>query len=217
MINLFARNFDEQPEESPPEREVQDVVETPDLTEQLETARQEGFDAGRRIGRQEAQAEADAKEGDRLSTTQAAIQAELARLSAADAMVARQMEHDIVELFSGIAERLVPELLETYGPELAVSRIRESLEQVRTDPVVAIKASPEIIERLQTSAPEWLTAPVGQPKIELVPGTDMNPGAATVKWKGGRLEYDMHAACLAVLQALATAAEDYSQTPEEVG
>ena len=45
----------------------------------------------------------------------------------------------------------------------------------------------------------------------------MNRGAVRVEWHGGRLEYDLHAACLQILQALAKAASEYETASEEAG
>ena len=215
MISLFERNFDFDERHSAPQQT--ETIAEEELTARLEAARQEGFDAGRRIGLQDARAEHESAEAERLTKERGEIRDQLARLGGADAAFRLETERDIVELFAGVAERLVPELLETYGVDLAIDRIRQSVQEARTDPVLRIRACPDVIGVLEAEAPDWLTPPSATTRIDLQADPEMNRGAVPVLWHGRRLAYDLQAACLAMLQALAKAAEDYEATSQKAG
>ena len=217
MIDLFQRNFDTDAKRAVHGDASATAEAIADLKAQLEAARQEGFDAGRTIGRQDAKAEFDAAETERLTLERDAIRTQLEALVASDTQLRLDTERDIVELFSGIAERLVPELLDTYGVDLAIARIRQSVQQSRTDPVLIVRACPDVISVLENEAPDWLSNASRNTQIDLQADPSMNRGAAQVRWKGGRLDYDIHAASLAMLKGLAKAAEDYEKATQKAG
>ncbi|MAJ77427.1 MAG: flagellar motor switch protein FliH, partial [Roseobacter sp.] len=116
MIDLFARNFDS---DNAPAAPVTTIDEE-ELNLRLAEARKQGFDAGRAVGQQDAKAEFDAQEDARLEAESAEIRAQLDALIAQDTRQCRATETDIVELFLGIGDRLVPELLQNYGVDLAI-------------------------------------------------------------------------------------------------
>lgn len=217
MIDLFKRNFDTDARRSVHGEASAAAEAVADLKVQLEAARQEGFDAGRSIGKQNAQAEFDAAETERLALEREAIRAQLEKLAIADAQLRIETERDIVELFAGIAERLVPELLDAYGVDLAIARIRQCVQQSRTDPVLIVRACPDVVDVLQHEAPDWLSKASRNTEIDLQPDPTMNRGAAQVLWRGGRLDYDIHAACFAMKKALTKAAENYAKATQKAG
>ena len=217
MINLFERNFDIERDRAHRPDDAISAEAADELREKLDAARQEGFDAGRKIGQQDAEAAQATAEAEMVATARKEIRDQLMALTKKDDEQRIQMERDIVELFSGIAERLVPELLENYGIDLAIGRIRKSLARTRTDPVLSIRACPDVVGVLKCDAPEWLQPGTPDTQIDLKADASMNPGAVQVEWQGGRLEYDLHAACLEMLQALAEAAAEYETTSEKAG
>lgn len=217
MIDLFQRNFDLDARQAVHGDALAEAEAIADLKAQLDAARQEGFDAGRRIGRQDAEAEFTAAESGRMAAERDAIRAQIDALTAQDARARQEAERDITELFLGMADRLVPELLDTYGLDLALGRIRQAVQSSRTDPVLVIRACPDVIAVLETEAPGWLSAASQSTQIELEPDPEMNRGAAQVRWKGGRMDYDLAAAAEAMRKALAEAARKYEQTSQKAG
>lgn len=211
MINLFDHNFDVEAKQSVHRDATTAAKATADQKEQLEVARKEGFDAGRDLGRKEAKAEFDEGASDRFEQERQVIQEQLAQLIAQDTQQKTTSERDIVELFLGIAERLVPELIGSYGPALAIDRIRHAVQQARTDPALTIRACSDVITALETETPGWLTVASRTAQIELVSDPQMPRGTAQVQWNGGRLEYDIEAACVTVLQSLAQAEKEYNE------
>lgn len=102
---------------SPEEAQISpDEAALAEIEQRIQSARQEGFNAGRSVGRQDALSELDTARETRLTEEREAIRTQLAALLDQDSAQRRSCERDITELFLGIAERLVPELLETYGP-----------------------------------------------------------------------------------------------------
>lgn len=217
MIELFQHNFDDENRRAIHKDALSNAEDLAELKAQLEEARQQGFDAGTAHGRQQAQAEFEQMDAERHAQIRESISAQLAELATQDDMHRHDTERDIVELFSAVAERLVPELLDHYGISLAVDRIRQSVEQARTDPVLTIKTSPEIIAVLESETPGWLSDAARHTQIDLLADPEMNQGAARVQWKGGRLEYDLHEACCAMLKALHDAAGYLSKADKEAG
>ncbi|UWR17437.1 FliH/SctL family protein [Sulfitobacter sp. M368] len=220
MIDLFQRNFDTEPAEKPKDSPQDKMSELAAFAEQelrIKEARQEGFDAGRSVGRQDAQGEYDAAREERLTQERTAIRDQLNAVLEQDAELRRTSERDIVELFLGIAERLVPELLENYGTDLAIERIRQSVALARTDPVLTIRACPDVAEALQSEAPEWLASATRTAQIDVVADPELSGSAAQVRWKGGRLDYDIEQASIAVLASLATAAKEFNEATGKAG
>ena len=208
MIDLFARNFDS---DNAPAAPVTTIDEE-ELNLRLAEARKQGFDAGRAVGQQDAKAEFDAHEDARLEAESAEIRAQLDALIAQDTRQCRATETDIVELFLGIGDRLVPELLQNYGVDLAIGRIRESVALSRSTPVLSITACPEVAARLKAEPPVWLPASTDAASIKIVADSDLPRGAARVVWQGGKLEYDLEEATTAVRSALQTAAVELTAT-----
>lgn len=211
MIELFDRNFDS--ESGPVFTEKQNP--NSELDDKLAKARQEGFDAGRRVGKLDAQTEFDATEAERLTQEREQIKAQLIELVQADANQAYEAERDIVEMFLGITDRLVPELLAQYGTDLAVARIRESVKKARTDPILSIHAHPDVVNALEEQATTWLEEQPLAAKVNIVGDPKMAAGAAQVSWKAGRLNYDIAAAAQAMREALEIAAKQLKENNKE--
>lgn len=211
MITLFDHNFDVESERSVHRDATSSIEAIADLKEQLETARKEGFEAGRDLGQKEAKAEFDAGAAERFEQERQSIQEHLAQLVAQDTRHHKETERDIIELFLGIAERLVPELIGHYGPQLAADRIKQAVQQTRTAPELTINACPDVVAVLEDEATSWLTIASHTAEIDIFADPDMPRGSAQVRWKGGRLEYDLETACTQMLQALAQAANDYNE------
>jgi len=208
MIDLFARNFDSDNAPAVPVTTLDDE----ELNLRLAEARKQGFDAGRAVGRLDAQAEFDAQEDERLAAESEAIRGQLDVLIAQDTRQCRATEADIVELFLGIGDRLVPELLQTYGVDLAVRRIRESVALSRSTPVLSITACPDVVARLEAHPPVWLPMSTDATSIKIIADSDLPRGAAQVVWQGGKLEYDIEQATTAVRSALQTATVELTAT-----
>lgn len=212
MMELFRHNFDDEDRRALHKETLSNAEGIADLKAQLEEARQQGFDAGRAHGRQEAKAEFETMDAERLAQMRGTISQQLADLADADARSFHETEHNIIDLFSAVAERLVPELLDRYGIALAIERIRQSVDKARTDPVLMIRTSPEVMEALEGEAPEWLSDTARKTQIEFISDPLMNKAAALIQWKGGRLEYDLHAACYSMITALHDAAKDLNKS-----
>jgi flagellar biosynthesis/type III secretory pathway protein FliH len=211
VITLFDHNFDAETEQSTHRDAAATVTAIADLKEQLETARKEGFEAGRDLGRKEAKAEFDAGAAERFEQERQLIQESLAQLVAKDTRDRSDTERDIIELFLGITERLVPELIGHYGPQLAADRIKQAVQQSRTSPELTITACPDVVAALEDEATSWLTIASHTAEIDIFADPDMPRGSAQVRWKGGRLEYDLETACTQMLRALTQAANDYNE------
>ena len=217
MINLFGQNFDLEAKRTVHKESAATAQATADLKEQLEVARKQGFDAGRDLGRKEAKTEFEAAAQERLESERQIIQDQLAQMVQQDNQQQAETERDIVELFLGIADRLAPELTKTYGTQLAIDRIRHAVQQVRSDPALSIRAHADVIAALQSESATWLATAGQNARIDLHPDAAMARGAAQVRWNGGRLEYDIEAACDAIREALAEAAEHYNEATQKAG
>tara|TARA_R110001592_G_scaffold8733_3_gene47217 strand:- start:1801 stop:2442 length:642 start_codon:yes stop_codon:yes gene_type:complete len=205
MINLFDRNFDVDARRAVHGAAADDA----EMNLRLAEARKSGFDAGRTVGKQDAKAEFEAEEDIRLTHEREQICAKLDELIATDEMHRRDTENDIVELFLGIADRIVPEFLLTYGSDLAIERIRQSVALVRTDPVLSVHVSPDVATALNEEPVAWMPPTNDAVTVKVVADPKLARGNAKVQWKGGKLEYDIEAATNAVHAALAEASQQF--------
>lgn len=98
-----------------------------------------------------------------------------------------------------------------------MQRIRQSVAEARTDPRLTIHACPDTAETLTSEAPDWLSAAARHAQIEVRADPELSGASAQVTWQGGRLDYDLEQASIAVLAALATAAKEFDETTVKAG
>ena len=214
MIEMFRRNFDDA-EDAARRAETVDPASDAGLQLMIEEARKEGYEAGKREGQHLAETAFAAQEETRLTQERTDIRYQLNALLETDADHARETEKDVIEMFLALGERLVPELLSAFGPDLAVEQIRKCLQTTRADPVLTVRASGPAAEILQAETAEWRSTPSRPAQIRVEPDPEMTPGMVQVSWDTGRLVYDLEAACTAVLNALRHAAETLNSPPPQ--
>lgn len=215
MTGLFQRNFDTELNGLISPTEARAVRSDVELQLMLEEARLEGVEIGKAQGRQEAEGIFQQTLADSASQERAAIQERVHALIVQDTHTRAQMERDIVEMFLGISERLIPELLDSYGIDLAVTAIRQSIEGTRSGQALTIRTSPEVTDVLDREKIDWLYEDARGVDINILSDASMVRGAVDVEWDGGRLEYNLEAACDGIFAALQNAAETLRETQSE--
>ena len=215
MSDIFQRNFDS--ELSGLVSNVNSPAARSDVELQLmlEEARLEGVEVGKAEGRREAEAAFQQTLAQSASQERAAIVEQISALISRETHTRDQIEQDIIEMFLGISERLIPELLDSYGIDLAVTTIRQSIEGTRSGQVLTIRTSPEVTDVLDREKIDWLYEDARGVDINIVSDTSMVRGAVHVEWDGGRLEYNLEAACDAIFAALKDAAETLKEIQSE--
>lgn len=216
VIELFKHNFDSKSACENNDADGAGQRQNQELEAFLEEARQQGFEAGRAFGREEVEAESREANAKKLADVLARVEDQLLTLRHGDDALRQQTERDIIELFMGIAERVLPEVLERHGYALAIARLKTCLEQARTDPILSIRANPDILVYLEREAPDWLSAANRISQIEMIPDPSMDHAEVETRWRGGRLEYNLNEASAAVLTALHKAASEFTQAMEAV-
>jgi flagellar biosynthesis/type III secretory pathway protein FliH len=217
MIELFQRNFDAEPDNAAsggmarPEAPAQD-----DLQPKLDAAKQEGFEAGIARGQELAQASFESAAADALAQVRQEILGQLSHLAAQEQAWRQMTERDCVEMFLALAERLFPELLDRFGSDLAVERVRNCLAQAQPTRRLRIKASPDLLEMLEPEIAAWRAEQDDGPEVSLSANAELTGPAVQVTWQDGGLTYDPAAACAGVLEALRSAAQTETTTPQEV-
>jgi len=215
MTDLFQRNFDAEMNGLVSHADTPSARSDIELQLLIEEARREGVEIGKAEGRREAEAAFQQTLAASASQERAAIQEQLKILLSKETHTRAQMERDIIEMFLGISERLIPELLDRYGPDLAVETIRQSIERTRSAQVLTVRASPEVTDVLAREKVDWLYEDARGVDINIVSDTSMVRGAVEVAWDGGRLEYNLEAACDAIFAALRDAADALNETHSE--
>ena len=204
MIDLFIRNFDDiapvqqtLPEPAAPEFEETTVeINLDDLVAQ---ARQDGYDAGFQDGCAHIAAQHADSDAALMSEDHAAIKSQLAELLTQDAARVADSKRATLELLTGMAERLFPELLAAYGEQLALEQVKDALEKIHTQSEIVIKARPSIAAALEAGLADL--APQNTVRILADDTGDM----ARVEWREGRMEFHLDTACADVLAALRAA------------
>ena len=217
MTDIFRRNFDFETTgivSTMPSAAARSEVE---LQLKLEAARLEGIEIGKQEGRKEAEAAYHKALEDGATQERAAIREQLAHLLAKESRTRAQLEREIVEMFLGISERLIPELLDTHAVDLAVGVVRQNLEKARGQKKLQVHACPDVAEMLNRESMDWLYGETSGVDISVTSDTNMARGAVQIEWDGGRLEYDLDAACTAISTALQNATSKLTPQGDKEG
>ncbi|MGP1355317.1 hypothetical protein [Roseicyclus sp.] len=204
MTFIFDNNFDAGPGAG---QQKPDCARTLTFTEQElreaeRTARAEGFEAGRRHGRSEALAEAEAARTAERHEAVLALAARVDTLCAEAAKHRAALEGQMLDFAVATCERLMPELLRTRSTDRAVAEVRRCLARASGSPRIRIYLSSAALELHGPAIEE--AARDRHEGVELVLAADpaLADGDARVEWENGVMEYSFGQIAEQVLDAL---------------
>jgi flagellar assembly protein FliH len=152
--------------------------------QQLEEARQQGYEQGRIAGSAESAASVEAE----VARLVATIAGELPALTAAQAAANDRLMHDGATLVAAIARKILPALVAQHGLDEVDSLIADCLRTLIDQPKIVVRVSArhseEIAKRLAAAAS--VSAFDGRFMVEA--DEAMGPSDCRVSWQGGGLE-----------------------------
>ena len=171
------------------EAELADPEEyIPTFTEdQLKAARDDGYQAGRRAGGQEAGDAIETKLNDALSM----IGTQLDELFKRQAVDTANTFTDAVNIAVAIARKCFPHLNDTHGfPEIE-RMVREVLTEVLEEPRIIIHIGPTLKDTLEARVKTIANASNFGGQIIILEAEDMASGDCRISWSSGTAERDM--------------------------
>lgn len=226
MINLFLRDFDAEnaaaaaaPQANPaePAAEAPRFYSQDDVDRMLADARAAALAEGRAAGAAAAQAEAEAAQQARIAESLVAIRSQLSDLLGQDAARRREMERDLIDLLRDVGERVVPELLQAYSPDLALARIRAGFRMASGSPRLAIRVSPATEAAIGAEIADLTGVSAAGHRSEIVADPALRDGEARLEWENGFLDYSLDRVCAELLDALRIAAGKMKENVRKAG
>lgn len=197
---VFDRVFTEKPFNSDAdlvglEAEIAGHPVGPSFSEQeLETARELGFEDGCRRGHEEGLREgaevARQEIAAQAATALAGLKDEIGRIGAQHAEMFESLAHDCERLVGGILDRLLPELVRRGGAEEVLGVVRTSLSIACNDPVVEVRVPHDLLEILRPQIAQLAPSPAFRGRIELLGDSYLTGGMARVRWSHGGAQRD---------------------------
>lgn len=153
------------------------------LTESdLEAARAEAYDLGKR----DALAEAERQSGAALETLANAAAAILTRLDAES----RAMREDGARVAMIAARKIAGAALEIFGNERALAAIESAMDALRHNPRLVIKLAPEAVESLKPRIAEMCEQHGYTGAVLVRPEAGLRTGAVIIDWSDGVIATD---------------------------
>ncbi len=214
MSGLYLRNFDEDSCAFPagkmgrdghpiePEQPQERSFSETEVNLMIADARAAAIAEGKVLGNAEARAEVEASVNAQSVEIVQSIHQQLAEVSGKIDRHFLQIEQEMVELALGLAERLLPEILEVHGPDLLVARIRSGMAKARGNTALRIHVSETMQPLIQQAAERWKSQDFDHIDIVISADPEMADTATRLNWKNGYFEYNLNRACDELRQVL---------------
>lgn len=217
---VFDRDFDTEIEQERAERRrLERACYTPeDLEAAMVRARQEGFDAGRRVGKAEAEATAAESDQRRQSEAVEAVATHVDDLMRGMDRHVATLERQVLTFVLAVFEKIFPEVMSGRGAARAEAEAQSALELALGTSSLQIFLPPEEREgmgqRLELAARE-----LGhEGRVEVLGDPSLKPGDARIEWDNGFMQYSFDLICNRILTALRAASllpEAHDDEPAE--
>lgn len=182
---LFDQSFDVA--RKPKKKASPEAEKPPEPTfsqQELEAARQDGYEKGHQAGVSEAATSMEAE----IARLVAAIGAELPPISAAQEEANRKVLHDGARLASTIARKILPTYVARHGTGELEALVIECLHTLIDEPKIAVQVAVGQVDTIKAR----LDAAVQEGAFDgrfLVDGDDsLGPSDCRIRWQGGGLE-----------------------------
>lgn len=150
-------------------------------TEDLDTARAAGYQAGLERGRQDAQAIAARAQADSVSALGKALRAALANLDDTTAV----LQQDATRLALAAARAIAGNALVRFGEANAAALLENALEDLRETPAARLRVHPDIAERMSVDINTIIEQHGLSTRLTLLADAAIEPGGARLDFAGG--------------------------------
>ena len=224
MNNLFQRNFDEDPTSALMLRSgvaglgagkpLPQFSES-EVEQLIADAKDTAFSAGKAEGLAEARSEINSSLDMQVNEALQTIRTEFAELSTIAHQQAAHLESEMINLALGIAERIIPELLETHGSEILGKRIQSGMRLATGNARVKITTSDELAPIIQERLETQQLQEFNQVDFLVIPDSTMSKSSARVTWENGYYNFSLDRVCDEIRKALRQAAASFNSQSEE--
>lgn len=182
---LFDKSFDaaRRPAKKP-KPEDEKPPEPTFSRQQIDEARQDGYEQGRLAGAEEA-ASGTAAEIARLVAEIAGV---LPAIAAAQAEANVKLMHDGATLMASIARKILPSLVARGGLDEIDTLLEQCLRTLIDQPKIVVRAAPGHAEALETNLAAAASASGFDGRFMIETDDAMGPSDCRVSWQGGGLE-----------------------------
>ena len=154
--------------------------------EDLERARAEGHEAGKKSGAQEAMQSIEQK----ISQTMNAVSAQLNGLSQAQVESHERQSREALEVALTVVRKIFPRLAGRHGLDEVESVVCDCLERLRDEPRIVIRVADAVLDQVQARIGELAARAGFEGKIVYLAQDGLNPGDVRVEWADGGAERD---------------------------
>ena len=197
----FERNFDEEIAKEAGAR----ILVPADALREVETARAEGFEAGRHVGHKEGRAEAEAEYREATGAAMGVLAAEASALLAQASAHRVALEAQMLDFAMNVCRQLFPQALETRGEERAAEEIRRHLLLAMGSTRLTITLSDAGVAEHGAALEAALPRDLPGTRVEILADAGLAPGEARMRWDNGAMEFSFDRICRRILDALAGA------------
>ncbi len=154
--------------------------------EDLERARAEGHESGKKIGAQEAMRSIERK----ISQTMSAVSAQFTGLSQAQVESHERQRREALEVALTVVRKIFPRLAGRHGLAEVESVVCDCLERLRDEPRIVIRVADAVLDQVQARIGELAARAGFEGKVVYLAQDGLKPGDVRVEWADGGAERD---------------------------
>lgn len=202
-VPLFFRDFDAELAAEAALREVADqpAPSSEEIESRISEAARLAFEEGRAQGLAEGLAQARGEAASLQASALAGLQEPLAALLEGQRDHAAALEADIGRFLLGLCEKLIPELVDTLGPQRLEAETRAIARRAQGSRRLELRVAPENAAGVGRILAELAGDAEGR-ELRVIPDPAMGPVAIEAQWHRGRSEHDYARLCRSVAEAI---------------
>ncbi len=154
--------------------------------EDLERARAEGHESGKKIGAEEAMQSIEKQ----VSQAVTAVKAQMSGLAQAQAESHERQGREALELALTVVRKIFPRLAGRHGLAEVESVVGECLERLREEPRIVIRVADAVLDQVEARIGELAARAGFEGRIVYLAQDGLNPGDVRVEWADGGAERD---------------------------
>lgn len=154
--------------------------------EDLERARAEGHESGKKIGTEEALQSIEQQ----ISQTVNALKAQMSGLAQAQAESHERQDREALELALTVVRKIFPRLAKRHGLAEVEAVIGDCLERLHTEPRIVIRVADAMLDQVEARIGELAERVGFEGKIVYLAQDGLKPGDVRVEWADGGAERD---------------------------
>jgi flagellar assembly protein FliH len=201
---VFERDFsaDRSEADETPFNSSTPIYSESDLRAAEQTARAEGFEAGRSVGRSDAMEASEAIRAEERHDALLALAARIETLCADTGAHRAALEAQMTDFALVTCERVMPEILRTQSIDRAAAEVRRCLGLVMGSPRIRVVLSQRALDTHRAAIEDTIRDRHAGVEVELATDPALGEGDARVEWDNGVMDYSFGQIADQLLEAL---------------